>query len=102
MAPTDIVAMESASKTERLGLRVSARQKALIQRAADLTGRSVTDFLLSAAQSVAEETIREYEVLRISDEDTEAFFAALENPPKLDERMREAFRWNRENVEERW
>ena len=41
---------ETAAKRERLEARVSPEQKALIERAARLEGRSVTDFLVRSAQ----------------------------------------------------
>jgi uncharacterized protein (DUF1778 family) len=89
-------------KTERLVARATRRQKATIQRAADMAGRSLTDFLLDNALAAAEQTIRAQEVLELTERETGAFFAALENPPELDEKMREAADWHGRNVEVRW
>jgi len=45
-------------RTERVAARVTPEQKSLLQPAAELTGRSLTDFILSSAQEAAEETPR--------------------------------------------
>ena len=49
-------------RTERVAARVTPEQKRLLQRAAELTGRSLTDFILSSAQEKAEETLRTHRV----------------------------------------
>jgi len=84
--------MEAAlsKKQERLEARLTAEQKVLFQRAADLLGRSLTDFVISSAQSAAEETIRSHEVLELTARDAEIFFTALENPPPPNMRLRAA------------
>ena len=77
-------------KTARLETRVAAEQKKLFQRAADLTGRSLTDFILNSAQEVAARTIREHDVLTVSGRDREHFVSALLQPPAPSRRLRQA------------
>jgi uncharacterized protein (DUF1778 family) len=88
------------TKRERLEARVSAEQKAVLQRAADLEGRSLSDFLIESAQRRAEEVIREHEVIRLSVRDSLLFAEALLNPPAPSERLRAAFARYREEVVE--
>ncbi len=76
-----------AGKTERLEARVPADVKALLQHAADLTGRSLSDFVLAAAYEAAEETIRTHEVIRLSAEDSLQFAEAILNPPPPNDRL---------------
>ena len=45
------------SRSERLEARVTAEQKALIERAAALQGRTVTDFVLTSVQEAARRAI---------------------------------------------
>ena len=78
------------TKTARLETRVTAEQKTLFQRAADLTGRSLTDFILSSAQEVAARTVREHDVLTVSGRDRERFVSALLRPPVPSRRLRQA------------
>jgi uncharacterized protein (DUF1778 family) len=80
------------TKAARLETRVTADQKRLFQRAADLTGRSLTDFILSSAQEVAARTVREHDVLSVSGRDRELFVNALLQPPAPSRRLRQAAR----------
>ena len=70
----------NVSKSERLEARITLRQKLLFQRAAELRGLSLTDFLVTSAQTAAEATIREYNVITVSARDSLAFAEALLNP----------------------
>lgn len=78
------------TKTARLETRVTAAQKALFQRAADLTGRSLTDFILSSAHEVAARTVREHDVLTLSGQDRDLFVRTLLQPPAPSPRLRQA------------
>jgi len=67
----------------------------LFQRAADLTGRRLTDFIISSVQAAAEEAIRTHQVLELTAREMEAFLAAVRNPPAPNERLRAAARRHR-------
>lgn len=69
-----------ASKAYRFDARLNESQKLLIQRAADLEGRTLTDFVLHSAESAAERTIQERTMLILSAKDTESFVQALLAP----------------------
>jgi uncharacterized protein (DUF1778 family) len=71
----------ASQKRERLVARVTLEQKRLIARAANLGGTSVTDFLLLSAQQAANETIQDFELLRLQDEARNVFVSAILNPP---------------------
>jgi uncharacterized protein (DUF1778 family) len=86
MSPTT----SAPAKTARIETRVTEEQKALFQRAADLTGRSLTDFILSSAQEIAVRTVREQDVLTLSGQDRECFLNALLQPSAPNRRLREA------------
>ncbi len=77
---------------ERLEARVTAEQKSLIERAAALQGRTVTDFLLSSVQEAARRAIEEHQRLDLSVRDSEAFVEALLHPQPVNERLRETVR----------
>ena len=80
----------TVAKRERLEALITADQKALFQRAADLSGRSLTDFVVSSLQEAAEEVIRTHEVMRLSGEDSAAFIDAILNPPEPNEYLKAA------------
>jgi len=67
-----------STKTARFDTRLSAEQKALFERAAELGGyRNLTDFILLSAQEKAKEIIQESEIILASERDREIFFDAL-------------------------
>ena len=74
---------------ERLEARVTADQKSLIEHAAALQGRTVTDFVLTSVQEAARRAIEEHQRLDLSVRDSEAFVLALLDPQPVNERMRE-------------
>ena len=65
--------------------------KALIERAAQLARRKLTDFCMTALTDAARRTIAEHDVLVLSDQDRAVFFDALINPPAPSERLQRAF-----------
>lgn len=78
-------------RAERLGFRVDEPTKALIERAALLERRKLTDYCVTAITDAARRTIAEHETLVLSDRDRAVFFDALINPPEPNERLRRAF-----------
>lgn len=87
-------------KRGRIAARITEEQKVLLQRAADLQGRSLSDFVIESAQRAAEAVIREREIITLSTEDSRAFAEALLSPPAPNERLRDAFaRYQQEVVE---
>jgi uncharacterized protein (DUF1778 family) len=82
--------MASVQRAERLEVRTTSAQKRLIERAAQLRGTSVTDFVVSNIQAAAAETIREFESLFLRDEAREIFVKALLNPPQPNKALKAA------------
>jgi uncharacterized protein (DUF1778 family) len=80
----------SKERPERLEARLTQRQKALLQRAAAIRGRSLTDFVVSAAEEAAERVIRSEFVISLGAEDSAAFAAALLSPASPNRALRAA------------
>src|SRR6266852_627270 len=78
-------------REERLGFRVDEPTKALIERAAQLERRKLTDFCMTALTDAARRTIAEHETLVLSERDRAVFFETLANPPVPSERLQRAF-----------
>lgn len=74
----------------RLEARVSPETKALLQKAADLEGRTLTDFVAASAQAEAYRVIEQHQTLKLSIEDSKAFVDALLNPPQPNDALRKA------------
>jgi uncharacterized protein (DUF1778 family) len=81
---------EGRARVARLGFRVDEATKRLVERAAELERRKVTDFCLTALTEAARQTISRHESLVLSDEARAAFFDILLNPPAPHERLRRA------------
>jgi len=86
-----ITFMPATAKTERLEARVPIFLKRMIQRAADLQGRSLTDFVITSLDKSASETVREHEVMKLSAEDSLIFAKSLIDPPKPNAALKRAF-----------
>jgi uncharacterized protein (DUF1778 family) len=84
------------ARAQRLETRVTAEQKMLIERAAALQGRTVTDFVLTSVQDAARRAIEEHRQLELSVRDSEAFVDALLSPRPVNDRLRETVRRYRE------
>jgi len=80
------------ARGERLEMRVTADQKSLIERAAALQGRTVTDFVLTSVQEAARRAIDEHQRLDLSVRDSQAFVEALLAPRPVNDRLRETVR----------
>jgi len=83
---------------ERLETRVTADQKKLIEHAAALQGRTVTDFVLASVQEAAHRTIEHHQVLDLSLRDSRAFVEALTNPQPVNDRLRDTVRQYRQKT----
>lgn len=74
--------MPISTSTARLEARISTDLHAMLKRAAELQGRTMTDFVVSAVQGAAQRAIEQAEVIRLSLADQECFAQALLSPPK--------------------
>jgi uncharacterized protein (DUF1778 family) len=91
----------AAEQTSRLEARLPASVYATLKRAAQLKGRSLTDFVVSAAHDAARHAIEEESLLRLSAEDQRRFADALLHPPDPNDALKQAKRLHLENVEVR-
>ena len=73
---------------DTLNLRIRPEERGLIDRAAMITGKTRTDFVLEAARRAAEEALLDRTVLTVSPEAYAAFLARLDEPPRPNERLR--------------
>ena len=81
---------QGRARAERLEARVTAEQKNLIERAAALQGRTITDFVLTSVQDAARRAIDEHRQIVLSVRDSEAFVEALLNPREPNARLKAA------------
>ncbi|QQS48890.1 MAG: DUF1778 domain-containing protein [Acidobacteriota bacterium] len=69
-------------RSARLDMRIDAQVKTLIERAAAITGQTLTDFAISNLVDSAMATIERHERLILTDRDRDRFLDALDRPAK--------------------
>ncbi|HXF26444.1 MAG TPA: DUF1778 domain-containing protein [Bryobacteraceae bacterium] len=87
-----------SAKTYRFDARLNQDQKLLIQRAADLEGRSMTDFVLYNAAAAAERTIEKRAMSILTARESQAFANAILKPASPGPVLRRAAREYREKI----
>lgn len=90
----------SAVKRDRMHLRLDAKTKRKLERAAAYEETTVSDFVLGEAIVAAERVIAARERVTLSAADWDVFYKALVNPPKPNAKLREAVRRHRERMGE--
>ena len=82
----------TARKGERLEARVSPEAKELCKRAANMQGRTLTDFVVNSVVEAATRTVREGEFVALTLRDRKAFVEALLNPAAPNTQLQNAMR----------
>jgi uncharacterized protein (DUF1778 family) len=75
---------------DALNIRIKPEVRGLIDRAAELTGKTRTDFVLDAARRAAEDALLDRTIFTFSSKAYAAFLARLDAPPKPNERLRKS------------
>jgi uncharacterized protein (DUF1778 family) len=83
--------MSSTHSTARLEARISTDLHAMLKRAAELQGRTMTDFVAMAIQDAAQRAIEQAGLIRLSLADQKCFAKALLSPPKPSPALQRAF-----------
>jgi len=87
-----------ANRTARLEARISPKALATVKRAAEIQGRSVSDFVVAAAQEAAQRTIAEVQMVRLCVTDQEKVAAVLLKRPKAPPALKRAFKAHRDLI----
>ena len=83
--------MPATTSTARLEARISTDLQSMLKRAAELQGRTVTDFVVAAVRDAAQLAIERAGVVRLSLTDQKSFAQALLSPPQPVPAMKRAF-----------
>jgi uncharacterized protein (DUF1778 family) len=84
--------VQRTDRTERLHVRLSRAAKQTLQAAATAQRKSVSEFVLDAALSDAEERLADRGVFTLDGKRWDAFVAALDGPPRRHPRLERLFR----------
>ncbi|TPI19537.1 DUF1778 domain-containing protein [Mesorhizobium sp. B4-1-1] len=80
----------ASEKSERFNIRIRPAQKAMIARAAALSNKDMTDFILDKVLPEAEAVIKAVEKIEVSERDFRRILDLLEHPPKPNAKLRAA------------
>jgi uncharacterized protein (DUF1778 family) len=81
---------KSVIRSTRLEARVSPDVLEAVKRAAEIQGRSISDFVVTAAEQAARRAIEDAQLIRLSVEDQRKLVETLLNPPKPTPALRRA------------
>ncbi len=98
MSISAVKAPRKRIKSERLETRITVEQKKLIEHAAALQGRSLTDFVLDSVQEAARRAIEDHQRLTLSLRDRQAFVEALVDPKPVNDRLKETIHLYRQTT----
>lgn len=83
---------------QRFEARLPNEQKEILRQAADLSGRTLTDFVMNAAYEAALRVIKKHQSLMLSTKDYELFFDILMNPPEPTSALKRAAKKHTDNI----
>lgn len=86
------------SRAARFEARIAPDVLTALKRAAEIEGRSLSDFVVDAARAAAERTIEEAQIIRLSLADQERIAAILSAPAQTNDALERAFAAHKELV----
>ncbi len=78
------------NRTTRVESRIAPEGLDVVRRAAEIQGRSVSDFMVVSALDAAHRTIEDAQIIRLSVNDQQRFAQALLSPPAMSPAMKRA------------
>lgn len=81
---------QEPTRSARLEARIAPEALAMVRHAAELEGRSVSDFVVAAVQDAAQRRIEAAHIIRLAVEDQRRFAEMLLDPPPLAPAMERA------------
>lgn len=84
--------MGATVKEERIEVRLASAEKDRIRQAAVLSHQNLSEFVLRAVRTVADETLASQTRFVLPEEQMNAFYAALDQPAESIPRLRELLR----------
>ena len=83
--------MTTATRTARLGLRTTPAQEAVLRRAAEVSHKSMTDFILDSAYQAAEQTLLDQRLFLVSGSQSQSLLDLLDRPEQDNPGLKDLF-----------
>lgn len=75
---------------KRITVRISDAVQVTLEQAAELSGSTVSQFVVQTAFQEAQRMLERETVIRLSQQDTQKVFLLMDNPPKPNKQLKEA------------
>lgn len=89
----------AARRTQRIEARISPAALSIVRRAAEIQGRSISDFVVAAAQEVAERTVEKTQMIQVALADYDRIMDVLSKPPKITPAWKRAVKAHRRLIQ---
>ena len=83
--------MSTARRSARLGLRATPQQEVVLRRAAEVSNKSMTDFILDSACQAAEQTLLDQRLFVVSGSQSKALLSLLDRPAQDNAGLKDLF-----------
>lgn len=83
--------MTVATRSARLGLRTTPQQEAVLRRAAEVSHKSMTDFILDSACQAAEQTLLDQRLFMLTGRQAQALLDLLDRPEQDNAGLKDLF-----------
>ena len=81
----------ATTRSARLGLRATPQQDAVLRRAAEVSHKSMTDFILDSAYQAAEQTLLDQRLFVVTGSQSQAFLDLLDRPEQDNAGLKDLF-----------
>jgi uncharacterized protein (DUF1778 family) len=80
------------AKDARVDIKTTKTAKAILEQAAYTLGTTLSAFMLDCAMPKAREVLAQSDLIRLTRKESERFIAALQKPPKANEKLKQLFK----------
>ncbi|GHC53765.1 hypothetical protein GCM10007315_15660 [Gemmobacter tilapiae] len=95
ISDVEAVMTQTKTRSERIEARTTADTLAIVRRAAEIQGRSISEFVMSAAEEAARKAVEDDRLIRLTEAEQARFVEALLNPKAPAPAMQRAFEHRR-------
>ena len=89
---------DAPTRSARIEARIAPEVLNAVKRAAEITGSSVSEFVVAAARDAAERTLEKTQIIRLSMADQERIADMLASPPAPNKALKQAFAAHRKLI----
>lgn len=83
--------IQPTARTARFGLRATMQQETILRRAAEVSRKSLTEFILDSACAIAEQTLLEQRLFLASGQQYQTLLELLDRPPQANTGLEKLF-----------